>query len=93
MPGEFVLHSLRHTYATRLGEAGAGAFTIMRLTGHSSITVSQRYVHPTPEAMEGAVDRLEGLNQKATKGLVEGQKYQLPTTISATLPEVVSVSD
>jgi integrase len=42
MSGEFVLHSLRHTYGTRLGEAGADAFTIMRLMGHSSVTVSQR---------------------------------------------------
>jgi site-specific recombinase XerC len=51
LPGDFVLHSLRDTYGTRLGEAGADAFTIMRLMGHSTVTVSQRYVHPTPEAM------------------------------------------
>ncbi len=48
LPSEFVLHCLRHTYGTRLREAGADAFTIMRLMGHSSVTVSQRYVHPTP---------------------------------------------
>jgi integrase len=65
LSGEFVLHSLRHTYRTRLGEAGADAFSIMRLMGHSSVTVSQRYVHPTPEALERAVERLEALNQKA----------------------------
>jgi integrase len=69
MPAPFVLHSLRHTYGTRLGEAGADAFTIMRLMGHSSVTVSQRYVHPTPEALERAVERLEGLNQKALAAL------------------------
>jgi integrase len=45
---EFVLHSLPHTYLTRLGLAGVEAFTITRLAGHSSVTVSQRYVHPTP---------------------------------------------
>jgi integrase len=28
---DFVLHSLRHTFGTRLGEAGADAFTIMKL--------------------------------------------------------------
>jgi integrase len=27
---DFVHHSLRHTFGTRLGEAGADAFTIMR---------------------------------------------------------------
>jgi integrase len=29
LPDEFVLHSLRHTFGTQLGEAGANAFTIM----------------------------------------------------------------
>jgi hypothetical protein len=47
---------------TRLGEAGADAFTIMRIAGHSSVTVSQRYVHPTPESLERAFEQLESLN-------------------------------
>jgi hypothetical protein len=34
----------------------------MRIAGHSSVTVSQRYVHPTPEGMERAFERLEELN-------------------------------
>jgi len=33
----------------------------MRIAGHSSVTVSQRYLHPTPEGMEGAFERLEDL--------------------------------
>ena len=92
MPGEFVLHSLRHTYGTRLGEAGADAFTIMRLMGHSSVTVSQRYVHPTPEALERAVERLEGLNREATNRLPAAPKRQLPATFSATSTERSTVS-
>ena len=44
---DFVLHSLRHTILNRLGESGVDAFTIMRIAGHSSIVVSQRYVHPS----------------------------------------------
>jgi integrase len=60
---DFVLHSFRHTYGTRLGEAGADAFTIMKLMGHSSVTVSQKYVHPSPESMERAVERLQALNR------------------------------
>jgi integrase len=56
---EFVLHSLRHTMLTRLGEAGVDAFTIKRIAGHSSITVSERYVHPSTDAMERAFERLE----------------------------------
>jgi integrase len=42
-----------------LGEAGADAFTIMRLMGHSTVTVSQRYVHPTPETQEDTFLRLQ----------------------------------
>jgi integrase len=62
MPSDFVLHSLRHTFGTRLGEAGADAFTIMRLMGHSTVTVSQRYVHPSPESVELAYERLTVMN-------------------------------
>jgi integrase len=61
LPKDCVLHSTRHTFCTRLGESGADAFTIQRLAGHSSITVSQRYVHPTPERMENAISRMSEL--------------------------------
>jgi hypothetical protein len=32
--------------------AGTNAFTIIRLAGHSGITFSERYVHPTGETIE-----------------------------------------
>src|SRR5262249_39629119 len=56
---DFTLHSLRHTMLTRLGESGADAFTIKRIAGHSSITISERYVHPTPEHVERTFERFE----------------------------------
>jgi integrase len=37
---DFVVHSLRHTMLIRLGLLGVDAFTIMRIAGHSSITIS-----------------------------------------------------
>lgn len=40
-------------------ESGVDAFTIMRIAGHSSITVSQRYIHRTAEAVERAFERLQ----------------------------------
>lgn len=60
LPEDFVLHSLRHTFGTRLGESGADAFSIMKLMGHSSITISQRYVHPSPEAIERTFAKFMG---------------------------------
>jgi integrase len=64
---EFVLHSLRHSMLTRLGESGADAFTIMRVAGHSTVVVSQRYIHPSPESVERAFERLEVLNEKGSE--------------------------
>lgn len=77
---EYVLHSCRHTFCTRLGESGADAFTIQRLAGHSSITISQRYVHQGKAIAQSAIERLEALSKmkpetehdsKAKKGQVE----------------------
>jgi integrase len=87
-PADFVLHSLRHTMLTRLGESGVDAFTIMRIAGHSSITVSQRYIHPTPEAVERAFERLQ-----LSAARPENQPKRLPpATISATLAGAVAVT-
>lgn len=47
----FVLYSLRHTFLTRLGEAGCDAWTLARIAGHSSISMSARYVHPNQDAV------------------------------------------
>jgi len=85
---DFVIHSLRHTMLTRLGESGVDAFTIMRIAGHSSIVVSQRYVHPTPEAVERAFERLQ---LSGDQGQIGG-KVLLPPTKFTTLGKALSVS-
>ena len=56
----FVLYSLRHTFLTRLGQSGCDAWTLARIAGHSSITVSARYVHPSEDAVLSAMSRLGG---------------------------------
>lgn len=48
----FVPYTLRHTALTRLGEkAGGDVFVLAKIAGHSSITVTQRYVHPQADAI------------------------------------------
>ncbi len=74
---DFVPHSFRHTYGTRLGEGGADAFTIMKLMGHSTVLVSQLYVHPTPESMEKAVESMAALNPNASRS-------EVPTKLTTT---------
>lgn len=87
LPSDFVIHSFRHTFGTRLGEARADAFTIMRLMGHSSVTVSQKYVHPSPEAMERAVERLEAFNERAARGLPSADVLEVVPTVFPTPTE------
>lgn len=59
LPKDCVLHCTRHTFCTRLGERGADAFAIQRLAGHSSIVISQRYVHATGPRLDAAIGLLE----------------------------------
>jgi len=56
----FVLYSLRHTFLTRLGQAGCDVWTLARIAGHSSINISSRYVHPSEETVLNAMSRLGG---------------------------------
>ncbi len=85
---EFVVHFLRHTFGTRMGEDGADAFEIKRPMGHSTVAVSQLYVHPSPESLERDLERLESLNERAAVCLPEPRKSKkgsLPATVSATV--------
>jgi integrase len=50
----FEPYCLRHSALTRLAERGCDAFTLARIAGHSSITITQRYCHPQADAIERA---------------------------------------
>ena len=63
LPTDAVIHSFRHTFGMRLGETKADEFTIMKVMGHSTVVVSQKDVHPTPEAVERAFERLNAVNE------------------------------
>ena len=55
MPREFVIHSLRHSFGTMLGQSGVDAFAIKKIMGHSTVKVSERYIHPSEEAVRLAL--------------------------------------
>jgi integrase len=56
----FPPYCLRHTALTNLAAAGCDAFTLARIAGHSSITITQRYCHPQADAIERAFSKLTG---------------------------------
>ena len=53
------LHDLRHTFATRLIQSGVDVFTVQKLLGHSTITMTMRYVHSFEPEMRVAVEKLD----------------------------------
>lgn len=54
-----VWHTLRHTYATRMLEAGTDIYTLKELMGHSSVTTTEIYLHLCDRARrEQALARL-----------------------------------
>jgi len=68
----FTFHDLRRTFGTRLLERGVNIVTISRYYGHSSVLVTQRYLHPRDDLNREAVERLN------SAGAYEPEKAQNP---------------
>ena len=58
---DFHFHDLRHTFATRLVQAGVDIYKVQRLLGHKSPIMTQRYAHHYPESLRDGVDILDRL--------------------------------
>ncbi len=52
-------HDLRHTFASRLAQAGVDPYTIQRLMGHKSFTTTQRYAHHYVESLRRGISALD----------------------------------
>ncbi|WP_224984492.1 tyrosine-type recombinase/integrase [Geomonas agri] len=57
--GEFILHALRHTCASRLVNKGIDLYVVRDWLGHSSIQVTERYAHLAPNKLAHAALVLE----------------------------------
>jgi len=56
-----VFHTLRHSYASWLVEAGTDIYSVKELLGHGTIAMTERYSHLSPESLQNAVKRLPSL--------------------------------
>ncbi len=56
---KFDFHSLRHTHATELSEAGVNLKEIQRRLGHSTMEItSKRYLHATKAMEDESIEKL-----------------------------------
>ena len=66
------LHTLRHSYATHLLEAGVDVVTLQKLLGHSDLSTTARYLHLSTRQMQKLPNVLDLLGLPA-KEKAEGQ--------------------
>ena len=71
LPASRNLHKLRHTFCSHLAMGGVPMKAIQVWAGHADLKTTQRYVHLSPEGMDGMISVLErgaGLEQQSKWG-------------------------
>lgn len=58
----FKLYACRHTWATRMSEAGVDLTTLAAMLGHSKLAMVLRYSHPSESHQANAILKLEQYN-------------------------------
>jgi excisionase family DNA binding protein len=80
-------HDLRHTAASKMVEAGIDLVTVSKILGHSTIQMTMRYAHPTPENMRRAVETLaqNGAGVRDFVPILSTKKESEPLSASITI--------
>ena len=62
---------LRHTFCSHLSTRGAPAKAIQELAGHADLTMTQRYMHLSPAALDAAIRLLDEPRRERGLGSIE----------------------
>jgi site-specific recombinase XerD len=57
---QFIMHSCRHTFVSRLVQKNVPLIDVKALAGHGSLNVTQRYAHANPANLRAAIEAMEG---------------------------------
>ncbi|MFZ2396309.1 MAG: site-specific integrase [Smithella sp.] len=66
-----VFHTCRHTFASWLAIQGTPLYTIAKLMGHKSISMTERYAHLSPDHKKDAINGLAETLRKHESKIVE----------------------
>jgi integrase len=64
-------HDLRHTFATRLAQAGVDLYKVQKLMRHKTPLMTQRYAHHYSESLRDGVDTLDRISTKLAQSGVD----------------------
>jgi len=88
---DFRFHDLRHTFASHVAMSGVNLYVLKDLLGHSTIKMTERYSHLSPQKSHEALDILgdnlycvssfRGTNRAQTQNLEVCQK--VPTDVTS----------
>ena len=70
--GQFCVHMLRHTCASRMVQRGVPLAVVQAWMGHSSITTTMRYAHLAPSNLQAGREALEQTTQTPHLRVVNG---------------------
>jgi integrase len=62
------VHILRHTFCSHLAMRGAPARAIQELAGHQELSMTQRYMHLSPAALNAAIRLLDFPQRRSGRG-------------------------
>jgi site-specific recombinase XerD len=62
------VHILRHTFCSHLAMRGAPARAIQELAGHQELSMTQRYMHLSPAALDAAIRLLDFPQRRSGRG-------------------------
>jgi len=73
---DFTFHDLRHTFGTRLADAGVDVVKIKELMGHASIVTTMRYIRATDQGKRGAITVLSEYRERHCRKFVTSEQRE-----------------